>query len=124
MKIVEFKKGVYSFVREAGNLKPLTEASLAEQLAVWRAEIPLTDPACYLVLSSEEEQMIDAALGLLARNMGCDRGLGRIDRLDRRLLGWLAESVRWQSEFIPTDGNATVPITEVTAWSLAFRPIA
>ena len=124
MKIVEFKKGVYSLVREAGSLKPLAEISLAEQLSAWREEMQPVDPPRYLVLSSEEERAVNTALGLLARNMGCDRGLGRIDRLERRLLGWLAEAVSWQSEFIPADGNATVPIVEVKSWSLAFRPTA
>ncbi len=123
MKIVEFKNGAYSLVREAGSLQLFTEASLAEQLSAWRQEMPPADPARYLVFSLEEEQMVDTALGLLARNMGCDRGLGRIDRLDRRLLGWLAEAVRFQSELIPSDGNAAAPITQVTSWSLAFRPI-
>lgn len=123
MKIVEFKQGVYSLLREAGSLKPFTEVSLAEQLSAWREEMPPADPPHYLVLSSEEEQMVDAAIGLLVRNMGSDRGLGRIDRLDRRLLWWLSVMVRWQSEYIPTDGNAAVPIAQVTSWSLAFRPI-
>lgn len=124
MKVVEFKQGVYFFVREAGGLKPFTEVSLAEQLSVWHKEMLPADPACYLVLSPEEEKAVDTALSLLTRNMVRDCGLGRIDRLDRRLLEWLANSVRWQSVFIPADGNATVPITEITTWSLAFRPIA
>lgn len=123
MKIVECKRGLYSDVDEAGSLKPLAEESLAEQLSAFRQTMPPTDPPRYLVLALDEEVAVFAALGMLAKNMGLDRGLGRVDRLDCRLLEWVAEKSGWQCHFIPTDGNATVPVTEVASWSLAFRPL-
>ncbi len=125
MKIVEFKSGCYSDVDvdEAGSLKPLSEASLAEQLSAFRQKMPPTDPPRYLVLAPNEEAAVFEALGMLAKNMGLDRGMGRVDRLDCRLLEWVAERSGWQCHFIPTDGNATVPITEVASWSIAFRPL-
>lgn len=126
MRVVDFRDGTYQPVElpVAYRLKPLNTYSLGEQLAAWHRNFPVQDPPRFLVFTPEEEESVWRAVHLLANNLGRDRGLGRMDKLDWELLVWLTQKVGWETVQIPTDGNARIPISEVQAWSLAIRPLS
>ena len=125
MKVVEFRDGKYQRVDlpSVFTLHPFDRFSLGEQLKVWHRNFPVQDPPLFLVFTPEEEAAVWRAVQPLANNLGRDRGLGRVDRLDWKLFCWVAQELRWEVVQIPTDGNGRTPITEVQAWSLAIRPL-
>ena len=128
MKIFGFKVGSKEFVviKDCGELKPFTEASLLAQLLAADdgvEEVIDGYDQMWVVFSPSDEDQISNLSSKVVGDLEIDRGLGHKISGNNLLLTKLLDGTGLYVSAFPTNANVHKPVTDEEGWSLAIQSL-